>query len=83
MFHDNAAQVGKKQIMHVFKEIHLSAPAKTQLSGCACLYNKNVAVKMKKKIRLKIIKLDNYAPSKDSDQLILQCSLLRVFDDTQ
>ena len=24
---------------------------KTQLSGCACLYNKNVAVIMKKKIR--------------------------------
>ena len=38
-FHDNAAQVRKS-----FKEIHSTAPAKTQLSGCAYLYNKNIAV---------------------------------------
>ena len=48
MFHDNAAEVRKEQIMHIFKEIHLSAPAKTQLSDCTCLYNKNVGVKVKK-----------------------------------
>ena len=37
-----------------FKKIHSSEPAKTQLSNCACLYNKDVAVEMKKKIfRLK------------------------------
>ena len=32
-----------------FKEIHSTVPAKTQLSYCACPYNKNVAVLMTKK----------------------------------
>ena len=34
-----------------FKEIYSTASAKTQLSGCACLYNKNMVVIMNKKIR--------------------------------
>ena len=77
-FHDNAAQIRKEQIIHVLRKyIHSSAPAKTQLSGCACLYNK------KENSDQNIIKLDNNAPSKDSDQPVFKCSLLRVFDETQ
>ena len=55
-FHDNAAQVKKRTNNASFKEIHSTAPAKTQLSGWACPYNKNVAVLMKKKKKIIILK---------------------------
>ena len=50
-FHDNAAQVRKEHSTNnaYVKKIHSSEPTKTQLSNCACLYNKDVAVKMNKK----------------------------------